>query len=119
MTEVTQEKVNMERSTIKISQSFTIYCKPSIKNISISHKILVAAWSLMKHLGVNDLRARMYPQLIEFIANYSSNSWKSMKIFNWPTTRLEGDYCENTNGYVCQRPATSGAMSESGSIGIL
>ena len=79
--------------------------------------LIVAAWSLMKHLGVNDLRARMYPQLTEFIANYSYNSWKSMKIFNWPITRLEGDYCENTNGYVCQRPATSGAMSESGSIG--
>ena len=94
-----------------------LYPSNICSRISNSHKILVAAWGLMKHLGVNDLRARMYPQLTEFIANYSNNNWKSMKIFNWPVTRLEGDYCENTAGYVCQRPAAAGPMSESGSIG--
>ena len=29
----------------------------------------LALWKLMKHLGVNDLRARKYPQLNEYIAN--------------------------------------------------
>ena len=66
----------------------------------------------MKFLGINDLRARIYPQLTEFIADYSPDEIL-MNVFNWPVTRLEGDYCENTNGYVCQRPAASGAKSES------
>ena len=29
----------------------------------------MALWKLMKYLGVNDLRARKYPQLNEYIAN--------------------------------------------------
>ena len=36
-----------------------------------------------------------------------------MSVLSWPVTRLEGDYCENTNGYVCQRPAAAGAQTES------
>ena len=66
----------------------------------------------MKHLGKNDLRARTYPQLIDFIAN-SSTTLTYQNVYSWPVTRLEGDYCGNTNGYVCQRPAASGAKSES------
>ena len=71
-----------------------------------------AAWDLMKILGVNDLRSRRYPKLTEFIALSSSN-YKNHVAFNWPVTRLEGDYCENTNGYVCQRPAAAGPKAES------
>ena len=66
----------------------------------------------MKILGVNDLRSRRYPKLTEFIA-LSSSSYKNHVAFNWPVTRLEGDYCENTNGYVCQRPAAAGPKAES------
>ena len=69
----------------------------------------------MKILGVNDLRSRIYPKLTEFMAlngDYSSSNKKHLAI-NWPVTRLEGDYCENTNGYVCQRPAAAGAKAES------
>ena len=69
----------------------------------------------MKILGVNDLRSRIYPKLTEFMAlngDYSSSNKKHLAI-NWPVTRLEGDYCESTNGYVCQRPAAAGAKAES------
>ena len=72
---------------------------------------LSAAWELMKVSGINDLRSRKYPQLTEFITLLSSNS-KTHVAFNWPVTRLEGDYCENTNGYVCQRPAAAGTKVE-------
>ena len=66
----------------------------------------------MKVSGINDLRSRKYPQLTEFITLLSSDS-KTHVAFNWPVTRLEGDYCENTNGYVCQRPAAAGTKVES------
>ena len=66
----------------------------------------------MKVSGINDLRSRKYPQLTEFITLLSSN-YKTHVAFNWPVTRLEGDYCENTNGYVCQRPAAAGTKVES------
>ena len=66
----------------------------------------------MKVLGVNDLRSRIYPKLTEFMALHQSDHKKHYAI-NWPVTRLEGDYCESTNGYVCQRPAAAGAKAES------
>ena len=65
----------------------------------------------MKALGVHDLRARRYPALTELIMN-SSAAMTTFSSFNWPVTRLEGDYCENTVGVVCQRSAAAGAKSE-------
>ena len=72
---------------------------------------VVAAWQLMKALGVHDLRARRYPALTELIMN-STADMTTFSSFNWPVTRLEGDYCENTVGVVCQRSAAAGAKSE-------
>ena len=66
---------------------------------------------MMKALGVHDLRARRYPALTELIMN-SSAAMTTFSSFNWPVTRLEGDYCENTVGVVCQRSAAAGAKSE-------
>ena len=62
----------------------------------------------MKYLGVNDLRSRRYPKLTEFLA---LDDW--IIAVSWPKTRLEGDYCHSFNGYVCQRPAASGAKIDS------
>ena len=73
--------------------------------------LFIAAWQLMKALGVHDLRARRYPALTELIMN-STAAMTTFSSFNWPVTRLEGDYCENTVGVVCQRSAAAGAKSE-------
>ena len=64
----------------------------------------------MKFLGVNDLRSRRYPKLTEFLA---VDEYSSTIAVSWPKTRLEGDYCQSFNGYVCQRPAASGATIDS------
>ena len=63
----------------------------------------------MKFLGVNDLRSRRYPKLTEFLA---ADEYSTIAV-SWPKTRLEGDYCQSFNGYVCQRPAASGATIDS------
>ena len=72
--------------------------------------MILALWSLMKHLGLNDLRSRSYPKLTEFIAVDNLNLAIAI---SWPKTRLEGDYCHSSHGYVCQRPAASGGKIDS------
>jgi hypothetical protein len=68
-----------------------------------------AAWKLMKGTGLNDIVSRKYPNLVEFLVNSTATN---QLMFHWPKTRYEGDYCEDTNGYVCQRPAAAQEASE-------
>ena len=69
--------------------------------------IPLAAWKLLKAIGREDLNNRRPPRLTKFHADKTKNEDKKAYLMFWPKTRLEGDYCESNNGYVCQRPAAA------------
>ncbi len=64
----------------------------------------------MKALGLDDLRKRLSPRLDKFHTNDTTMSYSGVTF--WRKTTLYQDYCEASNGYVCQRPAAAGASSD-------
>ena len=61
-------------------------------------------WTMMALTGRDDLRNRIPPRLREFWTgpeNYTEG------IINWHKAHMVKTYCQETNGYACQRPAAS------------
>ena len=63
--------------------------------------------SLMLSVGRDDLRNRISPRLRDFYTNQPGTDEPEEGVVNWYKAYMSKAHCEETNGYVCQRPAVS------------
>ena len=101
--------------------------EPSINNNPQSINIII--WNFMPYLaleyhtlmlktGQDDLRNRIAPRLRDFYVNKKNDGWDPMRgAVNWYKAYMEKTYCQETNGYTCQRPAASMKHLGDGSVG--
>ena len=74
--------------------------------------------TLMLKTGQDDLRNRIAPRLRDFYVNKKNDGWDPMRgAVNWYKAYMEKTYCQETNGYTCQRPAVSMKHLGDGSVG--
>ena len=74
--------------------------------------------TLMLKTGQDDLRNRIAPRLRDFYVNKKNDGWDPMRgAVNWYKAYMEKTYCQETNGYTCQRPAASMKHLGDGSVG--
>ncbi len=72
--------------------------------------MIVALWKLVKAVGRDDLRNRQAPKVTWFntdLAEHGEHKPGKAYLMSWPKTRMQGDYCESLNGYICQRSAAA------------
>ena len=66
--------------------------------------------NLMLTVGRDDLRNRIPPRLRDFYTNdltiQYDNEWKP-GVVNWHKAHMLKSYCQERNGYTCQRPSVS------------
>ena len=58
--------------------------------------------------GKDDIRNRISPRLRDFHTNEKNGGdFPNQGVVSWYRAHMIKTYCQETNGYVCQRPATS------------
>ena len=58
--------------------------------------------------GKDDIRNRISPRLRDFHTNEKNGgAFPNQGVVSWYKSHMIKTYCQETNGYVCQRPATS------------
>ena len=58
--------------------------------------------------GKDDLRNRIPPRLRDFAVNKKDDTDPKMRgVVNWYKAYMEKTYCQETNGYTCQRQAAT------------
>ena len=68
--------------------------------------------------GKDDLRNRISPRLRDFYVNQKDGGDDPTRgVVSWYKAYMEKTYCQETNGYTCQRPAATMKHLGDGGVG--